>query len=360
MPNKLEDIRGGIIEIEESELGAGINIDQIQTSEEEDKENNPAYSNAAEIEIENEHVESHADNNEQQSQEGSQNNQKSSTEGDEFGSDAFQAFATLYKKQGGLPDVTDEELGKVESAKGLIELMNKQLNQVNKGWQEEYRKNLFNNLVKDGYIPQDKADAVLPKSFTEEQIKGNEQVALNVIKTFYQMKGVPEAQINSITQGIVDVEEEALKLNPYITDMRTTKEQEIANKIKTQEDTQATQQQNLDSSLKKTVYDYKEFMPGRELSDADKEAVYQNIIPALNKVNSNLEKYAPIISFLDTYNLLDGDMTKLKNESSTKQVSEFEKILQSKKRGQSAGGGTGGGATGGGVTSKKRGYSIYE
>lgn len=328
---KLTDI-DGLIEIDESELGTSINVSQVQAALNEPEKKSINFSGQEEniIEIDEAQLENKPDTP-------MTSTTTSTPKQEETTTDAYKAFASILKENGALPDIEDKELETIDSPTAIVGVLNKQLNTVNKTWQENYKKNLVQNLIRDGYIRENQMVKDLPAVVSPEAIKSDEKVAINTIRDFYKNKNIPDAQIDSIIKNTIDVEEEALRLLPYMEEMKTEINNKIAQEIKQREEAEITQKQVFEKSLKESVYNFKEFIPGRPLTDVDKETVFKNIVPVLNKINSDLGKYAPIIAYLDKYNLLEGDMSKILSEVNTNRVSDFEKILSSKKRQVSAG-----------------------
>lgn len=352
---KLDDI-SGLIEIDESELGTSLNVSRVTKAlnDNEDSEDviltNQTDEGLIEVDEEPASV--------------TKNSGKTEIEEDEVIADdadlspaeTFKAFTTLLKSNGALPHIEDKEIDSVDSATAIVNLLNKQLNIVNKEWQDNYKKNLLGNLMKDGYISEQQIVKNVPKSYSQEDIKSDEKAAMETIRSFYKSKDIPDAQIETIIKNTIDLEEEALRLLPYIDQMKEEHNKKLAEQLKQKEEAEITQKQVFEKTLKDNVYNYKEFIPGRQLSDQDKESVFGNIVPVLNKINSDLGRYAPILAYLDKYNLLEGDMSKILAEATTKKVSKFEELITSKKRSASHGTSFDNVA---GKSKSKTGYNIY-
>jgi len=323
-----------LIEVDDNELATGMGIDTTKL-EEEDKANETttteevANTKTKEVDdkdtIEVDDAEIAADN-------------AVTPTGEETKEDLpnpFQAFSLLLKDKGVFPNIEDKAFEKIEDADAIVALLNQQLGMVNNTWKDNYLQQLIPNLVQDGYITPQQVAINEVKLYSAEEVKGNEDLAKSTLVNFYRSKNIPDEQITTIVEGILDHEEEALKVLPLLEEEKTRKNKEVAQRLKDQEQQQLQQQMSFNEQLKTNVNNYKEFIPGRVLTDQDKQDVVTRIPTVLEKINGDLGKYAPILAFLDKYGFMDGKMDKLINEASTKNVSDFEKVLNSKKKGTS-------------------------
>lgn len=322
----------GFIEVEDSELATsgGIDVSQLEeedTSKTEDKTENKTTEETNLIEVKD------TEENTSSNTEETNTDESNTQENEEEEINAFHAFSILLKDKGVFPNINDEAFKDINDADSIINLLNSQLDTVNTTWQTNYKQHLVQNLINDGVIKADQVVNQTSKRYSLDDIKGNETAAKATIQAFYKSKDVPESQINTIIDGTLDVEEEALKLQPLLIQADKQKEELIAQRVQNKEQEQLQQQNSFNDQLRKTVYEYKEFIPGRTLSDIDKEDVVNRIPTVLDKINKDLGKFAPILAYLDKYGLIDGDVTKIINEVETKGTSTFEKALNGKKRG---------------------------
>lgn len=326
-----------LIEVDDSELadGGGINTTELEietTETKKDPKTQTKQVNEADlIEVEDTELEETTEPVPPDNTDGD-----GVVDNDDTDVNQFHAFAQLLKDKGVFPDLEDAKLNGIEDVDAIITALNEQLGVVNNRWKDEYvQQNLISNLIKDGYI---KADQVIhsDKLPTAEEITGNDTLADQTLRNYYSKVGLPATQVNSILETIVDKEEEALKVLPLMEQAVVKRKQDMAASIKAQEEKQQQQNLSFNQQLQQTVNGYKEFIPGRVLTEADKNAVAKSIPSVMDKINKDTARYMPILAFLDKYGMLDGKMDKIINEATTKKVSEFEKIMTSKKRGGSS------------------------
>ena len=211
-------------------------------------------------------------------------------------------------------------------------MLAEQLNVTFSQWQDNYKQNLVNNLIKEGYISKDNVKPDLISSFSKDDIRGNADLAKQVHYEFYKEKGLPDKQINRIISGIEDLEESAMELYDENDSNKKAKQVAIAAKLKEQEVQSLKQRESFTEELRKNTYEYDEFIPGRKLQKKDKEEVFMNIEPTLMMINKNLTKYAPILSLLNKYGVLEGNFDKIIKEGKTQSVSQLQQILMDKKK----------------------------
>ena len=319
------------IEVDEQELATGISIDTSQLDDDADDPNKKKPTETEDenlIDVDDEEITSKTTGTEESTT-------VEEEEEEEEEENTFKAFTNLLKEKGVFPNIEEAEFEKVEDADAIVALLNKQLGVVNNTWKDNYTQHLVNNLIRDGVIKPNQVSNPASQKFTAEEITGNADNAKTTLESFYRSKGIPEAQIQTIVDTVLDVEEEALKVLPLIEEEERAKNAAITQRLKAQEEAQLNQQTTFNEKLVTTVNAYEEFIPGRKLTDDDKKDVVGRIPIVLDKINKDLGKYAPILAFLDKYEFLDGKMDKLINEVETKKTDAFSKIMQSKKRGTS-------------------------
>lgn len=316
------------IEVDEQELASGVGIDTAQLDDDVDDQNKKKTT-----ETEDEDLLEVSDEEVPVKTEGTEGTTPTITEKEEEEENTFRAFTNLLKEKGIFPNIEEAEFDKVEDADAIVALLNKQLGVVNNNWKDNYTQHLVQNLVRDGVINSDQIANPTSQRFTADEVTGNADNAKATLELFYRSKNIPEAQIQTIVDTVLDVEEEALKVLPLLEEADRAKDAAIAQRLKAQEEAQLNQQTSFNDKLVTTVNAYEEFIPGRKLTDDDKKDVVGRIPVVLDKINKDLGKYAPILAFLDKYDFLDGKMDKLLNEVETKKTDAFSKLMQSKKRG---------------------------
>ena len=75
-----------------------------------------------------------------------------------------------------------------------------------------------------------------------------------------------------------------------------------------------------------------EFIPCRKVDEKTKEQILQNTQNTLSKINKDLTKYVPILSYLDHYGLLDGNFDKVLKEVETKATKSLSDVLRNTTR----------------------------
>lgn len=245
----------------------------------------------------------------------------------------FSAFAASLNDQGFFPDIEDEELEQIDSEETLQEKLAKQLNINFANWQDQYRQNVISNLVKEGYISKEDVKSVIPIEVTPEQIKSDINIAKDEIRRYYKRIGTPVKEIERIINSREDIEESALELNALNRKLDEEENSKLASRMKEQEELVKQQRIQFAEILKQNTFQYEEFIPGRKLKKQDKEEVFDNIEVVLKKINTNLAKYAPMLSYLNKYGILDGDFSKILKEGKTQSISQLEQILKEKKKG---------------------------
>jgi hypothetical protein len=288
-----------------------------QPSEEEE-----TFDNTPELEEEEEEEEETDSNN--KSEKSDEDISKKSNE--------FSAFGGLLAEKGFFPDLNEEDISNIEDEEGLSDLLNKQLVTTFRQWQDNYKKNLVRNLTKEGYVSEEAVKDKLPQTYTDDEIKNDIEVAKAVIQRYYKRVGTPDKVIDRTISSMEDIEESAIELNKLNAELDAKEDNALAEKLKKQEEQALIQREQFNETLKKNTFEYEEFIPGRKLRTKDKEEVFMNIEPTLSKINSNLGKYAPLLSYLDKYGILEGNFDKLIKEGASKQTTKFAKILQEKSR----------------------------
>jgi hypothetical protein len=246
----------------------------------------------------------------------------------------FTVFGSILAEKGFFPNASEEDLSKIESIEDVSDLLAGSLNATFNEWKDGYKRNLIPNLVAEGYISNDQINpgVNISNAYSEEQIRGDINTAKDVIRKYYKDKNVTENVVNSIIENTEDLETTALELNQLNIQADEAEKVKLAEKLKRQEEEQIRQRQEFNERIKKNTFEYDEFIPGKKLRKADKEEVFLNIQPVLNKVNGDLSKYAPMLAYLDKYGILDGDFSKLIKTGKSQGISKMEQILKEKRK----------------------------
>ena len=253
--------------------------------------------------------------------------------------EAIKAFAQDLKQWDFLPDISDEDLKDIKSPDDLAKILNKQLQTVNEEWQNEFIDSLnketggaISHILNGGNIKDfvEVGNSDL-KEYSIDDITESEDIQKKIVSDYYKRKGFNEKRITKLVNESLDLEEDAIDFYKEIQEEDKQKfealKQNTANK-KAQE--QAFIKQRTEK-IKQNVLETKEFIPGRKLTPDVKTKIYDTIPTVLEKINTDLEKYAPMLAYLDYYKLLDGDFSKIIKEETTKGVSALSKVLSSPK-----------------------------
>lgn len=258
-------------------------------------------------------------------------NEEEETEVEEVDNDSILSkFALELRENGILPDMEEDSLKNINSFEDLLETMGKQLEAVHSNWQAEYKKNIIGNLVAEGLISQDQVNVNERKFFKKEDVETNEDSARAMLKEYYKMKNLPDRKIERLLDNSIDLNEDALDIYDDYKSLVKEEEGKVEKILEERQKKQIELQQQLENKIKETTYSYKEFVPGQKLSDKVKQDVHKNIPVVLKKINDDLGKYAPIIAYLDTYGLLDGDFSKIMKVKQTEAVNKFTEALKTK------------------------------
>ena len=129
----------------------------------------------------------------------------------------------------------------------------------------------------------------------------------------------------------VDGADEVKELFNELKRIDAEEKKQFAEQNKEKVNKQKEQNAAINKSIKDGVENTTEFIPGRKVDKKTRENIYNSIGDVMQKINSDPSKYYPALAFLNHYNLLDGDFSKIIKEAKTKQAGEFTKSLQNSK-----------------------------
>lgn len=176
-----------------------------------------------------------------------------------------------------------------------------------------------------------------PKSvlnYKEEDITDNEDIQREVLENYYKKTTkFNDKKIKKLIDNDIDLGEPDEILEAYNKLVELDKEEKEAFKQESEarKVKQRKQQEQFNRSMQENTLNTSEFIPGRKLKKDVKEKVLNNIPDTWKKVNEDLSKYAPILSYLDYYGLLDGKFDKVIKEVETKQTSKLGDVLSKTK-----------------------------
>lgn len=235
-------------------------------------------------------------------------------------------FAKQLHEDGFLDEI--EELPNIEDSENLAELLNEQLNKKHQKWQDEYKQDMINNLVKEGLISKDSVNTV--KEYTKEDLE-NESKAKEFLTERFKEKGFNDKQIKKMLDKSLDITEDALDMYEDYEVSKDKRQKETLAKIEKDKEVARKQAEEFNNNLQKSFYDFNEFLPGKKINKKTQEKLLNKIPDTLNKVNSNLPKYMPILTYLDDIGVLDGKLDILLQAGETKATDRLSEVLKAKK-----------------------------
>lgn len=255
----------------------------------------------------------------------------------------FLVFANYLKEKEFLPDITEEELKNIKSDDDLAELMNKQMdNIVLSQLQEANEKSngavahFLNGGTEEDFVNKFNKNENLNSllNYNEDEIKEDEDIQRKVLKAYYKKTtNFNDKKISKLIDNDIELGETDDIIANY-NELKEINKKEKEDSIKRAKQKELEVQENNKRILKQyqdNTYQYEEFIPGRKLDKKSKEKVFDNIKPTMEKINKDLTKYAPILSYLDHYGLLEGDFSKVIKDVETKQTSKLADVIKNTK-----------------------------
>ena len=248
----------------------------------------------------------------------------------------FSEFAARLR-DADILDLNDEDLSTITDEESLVTGLNKQITNIvdttlrdldsrsngaithfiNGGTVEDFTKS-FNKSSILSYSEDDiQNDVNIQRKIAEEYIN----------RTSSKMsKKMKQASVDNLVD--IQGEDAILEIYQELKELENSDKEAIALENKRKQEQLSKQKEEFNQTLYNNTLAMDEFVPGRKWDKKMKEKVFQNITPTLEKVNSNLAKYAPTLSALDSLGLLDGDFSKVIKEIETKRTSSFAEVLK--------------------------------
>lgn len=252
----------------------------------------------------------------------------------------FVVFASILKEKEFLPDISDEDLAGIETEDDLAELMNKQMDNIVLSQLEEANEKSYGALAHflnggtfeefaSKFAKGEGASSVL--NYKEEDITDNEDVQRKILNAYYKKttkfsdKKIAKLIDNDVELGETD---EIVAVYNELKELDKKEKEEFAKQSKQREVEAEENRKKLVKTYQDNTYNYDEFIPGKKIDKKVKEKVFNGIQPTMEKINKNLTKYAPILSYLDHYGMLDGDFSKVIKDIETKQTSKLASVIK--------------------------------
>lgn len=253
-------------------------------------------------------------------------------ESSEDDGEVFYEFASSIKGSF-FPEVNDEDLKSISSLEDIENLMLETFNKEVGKVKETYKSDLVNHLINEGVIKKEQVEDIeLAGPQSKEEILDNVDKQEQVIKEYYKSKGLSEKEVNKLIEGSLDLEEDALEVFDKLEEVRKEKSKALAEKMEAQKREQRKAQLQAEENMKKAVYEYDEFIPGKKIPESIKNRVFKKIPETLKKINSDMEKYFPILAYMDEYGILDKKFDTLIKTGKSQGVSDFSKVLKQKRK----------------------------
>lgn len=255
-----------------------------------------------------------------------------SDEDDDYSEEVYLEFAN-HLKEDLFPDATDEELKSVNSMDQIRDLTKKAFTNELYAWKEDYQKSLIENLISTGKIKKEQVEdynfsTVSSKKELIDNIAAQEQVLLED----YISKGFSEKKAKRLVENELELEDAALEAFESLEKGRLQANKQIAQDVEKSKQDAMDKQESFMSTMKDNTFQYNEFVPGKKVNDKTKAKVFDNIQPVLAKINGDLAKYAPILAYLDHYEMLDVKFKVPMDEAKSKSVKAMGELLSAKKK----------------------------
>jgi len=254
----------------------------------------------------------------------------------------YSGIATLLRDEDILDGIQDDDISNITDSETLVKALNNKINQVvdgtlsdinskshnaishfiNGGTEEEYVK-AFNNRG-DAYT-----------TYTEEDIKDSIEIQKKIADTYFRKTSpkmtekVRKRTVDNIVE--IDGEDVVMSLQQELVEMDAQEKEEFAIQEKIKQEERINQQKIFQQTLRDNTLNTVEFLPGRKLDKKTKEKIYNNITPTVDKIQKDFVKYAPILAYLDHYNILDGDFTKVVKDIQTKKNADLGMLFSKHK-----------------------------
>lgn len=259
----------------------------------------------------------------------------------------FFSFASALQEEGVLDSSIFDDKTKVESAKDLIDLVEKQVRKNEFAGLNDVQKRYLDNLSK-GFSPEeffrDEQEQQTLESITKEQLEENEDLRRQLIYQDYLQRGYNENRADKLTQRSFDngedVEDAELALETRKERVKTARDEKIANREKEIEQAKKSQAEK-QKAIKKEVFDEeKEIIPGIRNTSAIATRVFEAMTKPvkftddgrpMNKLMAAREEdpiaFEHALYFI--FEISNGfkDFSKITKTSKTKAVNQLDKVL---------------------------------
>ena len=251
----------------------------------------------------------------------------------------FSTLAMTLRESEILSDFTEEELKEVKDEETLIKTINKQITNVVDSTLEDLDSKhsgvisyLMNGGTIEGITKEFKNGYQSVTNYSEDEIREDTDKQKKIAEAYFKKTSpkMSEARLKkAITNAVeIDGEDEIVDMYKELQSLEKEDRERLVQENKKREQEASKRQEEFNQTLYKNVSEVDSFIPGRKIDKKVKDRVYENIKPTLDKVNKDLAKYAPILSYLDYYGLLDGKFDKIIKEAETKQTSSLADVLR--------------------------------
>jgi hypothetical protein len=264
-------------------------------------------------------------------------------EGGESSSNLYSSLATVVYEQGLLPSLNIAETP-IKSVEDLVNAFKKEQESQALKLNEDFINNIdVNKIAESKRAIQDLSN------ITEDSLRDDLQLAKSIIKRDLENQGLDANKTSRMLKRLIDLGDDAL-IEDSLESLESLKEFENrqidiekTNYTKRIEQ-EKVEQQNLENSLRETIYDSKELIKGLKLTKSIQDKVYKNITEVIGKSpegefenkfmkdrrENPLEFETRMHMF---YELTNGfkDFTKLSRPATSNAVRDLEKIARQQK-----------------------------
>lgn len=262
-------------------------------------------------------------------------NNEESEEGEEYSEessdDLLNTFATELFSQGIFPDLDDKAIGAIKDFDGLKLAVQTQLEASFETWKTDYKQDILNSLIAEGIIEKADVKIDMNNNVYKEADLDDEDTAKRMLKEYYELTGLSAKHISKLIDNSIDIVEDAKDVLPEYKEIKDKQKLNVTKVLEEREKTRLKEIDEAEKAIEKNVMNVENFIPGQKIDRKFKEKVLSGIPETLNKIQSDLQKYLPILGYLDAYGMLDGDFSKIVKVTDTKAVNAFMDKLNAKK-----------------------------
>lgn len=249
----------------------------------------------------------------------------------------FRLFANILKDKGSISQIPDDF---TEDDDGINALIEKELEQRKTEWIDslpetaKYFVDSYREGVPLNQLLRKEADIDSYEAITTEDLK-DESTAKSIIKDYYRRIGWTSAEIKQELDANEEPEALESKAKMFLGKLVQIEKKErddlIAESIEKKRLKQSHQKDQV-NSLRNTLKDKKEIIPGAKLTDTERRAIFEGITRFDNEGKNKIMRFReanPDFDLLISYValVLNGDITKMLGTATTKAARDIKNAL---------------------------------